>query len=94
MSDLSVVATLAAKPGTEKEVAAALGKLAAATRDEAGCISYEVFESASTPGTFVTIERWKGQSDLDAHMKSPHLAEALAEHGANLEVAIHPLKDI
>lgn len=94
MSDLNVVATLTAKPGTEQEVAAALGTLAAATRDEAGCISYEVFESISTPGTFVTVEKWKGQSDLDAHMKSPHLSEALAKHGANLDVAIHPLKDI
>jgi quinol monooxygenase YgiN len=58
-----------------------------------GCISYEVYESASTPGTFVTVERWKSQEDLDAHMAAPHVGNAFATQGDAIEnVAIHPLK--
>jgi quinol monooxygenase YgiN len=61
---------------------------------EDGCVSYELFESAAAPGTFVTIETWRGQEELDAHMQSPHLQAALAAAGPLLDgaPAIHPLK--
>ncbi|SIS04590.1 putative quinol monooxygenase [Williamsia sterculiae] len=95
MSELHVVATLTAKPGTETDVAAALRTLATATRGESGCIAYDLFESASASGTFVTVERWKDQSDLDAHMKSPHVTEALASQSDNLaDVTVHPLTSV
>ncbi|GGF21447.1 antibiotic biosynthesis monooxygenase [Williamsia phyllosphaerae] len=93
MADLHVVATIPAKPGFEKEVGDALKGLAAATQDEAGCISYELFESASTPGVFVTVELWESQEHLDAHMKAPALTEAMSAVGEHLgDLAIHPLK--
>ncbi|MBT0566127.1 putative quinol monooxygenase [Williamsia sp. CHRR-6] len=92
MSELHVVATIAVKPGTEAEVGAALRTLVTATQAEEGCNYYEAFESASTPGTFVTVERWRSQADLDAHMASPHVAAALGGQEANfVEVKIHPL---
>ena len=93
MSELNVVATIPAKPGSEDTLREALQTLAAATRDEDGCLSYELFESASAPGTFVTLERWRGQDDLDAHMATPHIAAALAAADGNLagDIAIHPL---
>ena len=61
MSDLHVVATIVAKAGSEDEVRSALSSLAAASREEAGCISYDLFESAGAPGTFVTVEIWTDQ---------------------------------
>ncbi|MCX6469772.1 MAG: putative quinol monooxygenase [Corynebacteriales bacterium] len=92
MSDLHVVATIPAKPGFEKEVGDALAELAAATREEAGCISYDLYESQAEPGTFVTVELWKAQSDLDAHMASPHLTAAMGKVGEHLgALKIHPL---
>lgn len=93
MAELNVVATISAKEGTAESVGAALKKLAEASRGDTGCIAYEVYESASAPGTFVTVERWESQADLDEHMKAPHVADAFATQGDALEnVAIHPLK--
>ncbi|NGP07659.1 antibiotic biosynthesis monooxygenase [Rhodococcus sp. 14C212] len=93
MTELRVVATISAKPGSEDAVRGALVALAAASRDEDGCVSYELFESASAPGTFVTVEVWTGQEALDAHMTSRHVTSALATVGEHLAAApvIHPL---
>ncbi|RQM34150.1 putative quinol monooxygenase [Rhodococcus ruber] len=93
MTELRVVATIPAKPGSEDAVRGALVALAAASRDEDGCVSYELFESGSAPGTFVTVEVWSGQEALDAHMTSRHVTSALATVGEHLAAApvTHPL---
>ncbi len=96
MSDLKVVAVIAAKPGSESVVRDALNGLVAPTLEEPGCVAYELYESAAAPGTFVTVETWKAQSDLDAHMQTPHIAAALGivgEHVAGAP-AIHPLTPV
>ena len=93
MTELRVVATIVAKPGSEDAVRDALVALAASSRAEDGCLSYELFESAAAPSTFVTIETWTGQEALDAHMTSRHVTAALATVGEQLASApaIHPL---
>lgn len=96
MSELHVVATIPAKSGSEDAVRDILSTFSAATRQEDGCLSYDLFESASAPGTFVTVERWRGQDDLDAHLKTPHIAEAMQASADHLsgEIAIHPLRPV
>ena len=96
MSDLQVVATIPASPEAADQVRAALQTLAEATRAEEGCLAYDLFESGSVPGTFVTVERWTDQAALDAHMGQPHVAAAFAAADGALsgEVAIHPLKPV
>jgi len=91
---LHVVATIPIDPAKAEEAAPALAALAAASRDDEGCLAYDVYESASTPGTFVTVEEWTGQDALDAHMGQPHVATAFETAGPLLvgEVAIHPLQ--
>jgi quinol monooxygenase YgiN len=54
------------------------------TRAEHGCLAYDLFESASMPGTFITVELWRDQSDVDAHMQTAHIAAALAASEAHL----------
>ncbi|HEY5429371.1 MAG TPA: putative quinol monooxygenase [Solirubrobacteraceae bacterium] len=96
MSDLNVVAVLKAKPGTESVVENALAALVQPTREEAGCISYELFRSGSDANTFITIEKWRSQEDLDAHLTTPHIAQALQAAGDALDggPAIHPLAPV
>lgn len=96
MSDLQVVATIPAKPEAVDQIRAALQVLAEATRDEDGCVAYDLFESASAPGTFVTVERWRDAASLDAHLGTPHVAAAFAAADGALsgEVAIHPLQPV
>lgn len=96
MPDLHVVATIPVKPEAVDAVRAALLTLVAQTRQEEGCLAYDLFESAAVPNTFVTVERWRGQADLDGHMTSPHLAAAFAaaEGALSGEVVIHPLSPV
>lgn len=93
---LRVVATLPIDPASATEAAAALATLAAASREEEGCYAYDVFESATAPGTFVTIEAWRSQADLDAHMGTPHIGKAFEVLGPAIagDIAIHPLKQV
>ncbi len=96
MSDLPVIALITAKPGSEDLVRSSLQELAAESRKEPGCVSYELHESAAAPGTFVTVEAWKSQADLDGHMQTPHIAAALGKVGDALAAppAIHPLQPV
>ena len=96
MSELQVVATIPAKPEAVDGIREALKELVAATLAEDGCLAYDLFESASAPGTFVTVERWTDQAALDAHMAMPHVAAAFAAADGALsgDVAIHPLQPV
>lgn len=93
MPDLTVVAVLVAKPGQEDVVRDALVRLVPPTLAEQGCLAYELSESATSPGTFVTVESWRSQADLDAHLGTPHVQQALAQAGEALAAppAVHPL---
>jgi quinol monooxygenase YgiN len=96
MADLHVVAVLPAKPGSEDTVRNALTALVAPTREEAGCVSYDLYESAAAPGTFVMVEIWRGQSDIDAHFGTPHMQAALGVAAEHLDgpPQIHPLTPV
>lgn len=93
MSELRVIATIPAQADAIDQVRFALQDLVAATHGEEGCIAYDLFESGAAAGTFVTVESWRSQDDLDAHLASAHVAAAFAAAGPLLagEVAIHPL---
>ena len=84
---------MTAKPGSEKPVADALQALVEPTRSEAGCNSYQLFVSAVDPATFITVETWSSREDLDAHLRSPHVQQALSAAGDHLAQApaVHPL---
>jgi len=87
---------MVAKAGSEQAVGQALRDLVEPTRAEPGCTSYELFSSAADPATFITVETWTSQADLDAHLQSPHVAEALRVSGDHLAQApgIHPLRPV
>jgi quinol monooxygenase YgiN len=93
MSELHVVATIPAKPEHVESIRAAMEHVAVESRKEDGCLSYDVYESAAVPGTFVTIERWVDQATMDLHLQTPHVAAAIAASEGALtgDVAIHPL---
>lgn len=93
MNELHVVATIPVKPEDADSVRRTLADLVTATREEEGCLSYDLYESTATPGVFVTVERWKDQTALDAHMGAPHVAAALGEAAGSLvgDLVIHPL---
>jgi quinol monooxygenase YgiN len=90
---LRVVATIPITPEGVAAAGPALAELAASSSQEEGCVSYVAYESGSAPGVFVTLEEWRSQGDLDAHMSTPHVAAAFEVLGPVLagDLAIHTL---
>lgn len=50
-----------------RELLAEQGRL---SRMEPGCERFEVYHSKSDPKTFLLVERWTTQADLDEHRKA------------------------
>ncbi|MEP7057685.1 MAG: putative quinol monooxygenase [Caldimonas sp.] len=73
-----VMARIVVKPESAEEARAILLQLVAASRREAGCVSYELFRRPDAPHVFQTFEAWSDQAAADAHMKTPHIAAAIA----------------
>ncbi len=68
-----VIATLTVKQETRAELIAAAKQSIAATRKEAGNISYDMHESVTDPSRIVFVEQWEDADALGAHGKSDHI---------------------
>jgi len=78
---LVVIATLPGKSDKREQIAEALSKVAAASRGDAGCLSYSFLVDVEDPDRYVSVEVWQDQASLDAHFGTPHLAELFAVAG-------------
>jgi quinol monooxygenase YgiN len=81
VAELHVVAVLKAKAGKEAAVVEAMRSVIGPSRQDKGCIRYDLFEAQGAPGTLVNLETWASQEDLNAHMTSPHLGAAFTNVG-------------
>jgi quinol monooxygenase YgiN len=74
---VTVVATFQARPGKEAELKNALTGLIAPTRQEAGCLNYDLHASPEDPAKFLFHENWTSQTHLDAHLQSAQIKALL-----------------
>jgi quinol monooxygenase YgiN len=81
MSEVVVIATFTARPGSAAAVESALAEALAPTHAEAGCELYALHVGVSDPETFVFVERWRSQADLDAHSRQPWVTGLAAIEG-------------
>ncbi|MGI9384207.1 MAG: putative quinol monooxygenase [Methyloligellaceae bacterium] len=65
---LTIVARIVPKPGVEDELETAMKDLIAATRQEPGCILYDLHRSSEGPCIFVFYETWESKPLWEAHM--------------------------
>jgi len=66
MIHLNVI--LNVKPGVDVDhVRALLAETAARSRHEPGCERFEIYHSQNDARTFLLVEWWRTQADLDAH---------------------------
>lgn len=91
-----VIATLVIKPDALAALREAAMPCIEATREEPGCISYDLNASISNSRRVVFVERWKSREDLESHLKTPHLqawreASAPLIESRSIEI-IHPEK--
>lgn len=78
---LIVFAELYAKAGKENELREILLGLIAPTRQEEGCVQYDLHADNENPAHFFFFEKWTSKERLDAHMATPHLTAFVAKAG-------------
>jgi quinol monooxygenase YgiN len=76
---ISVVVKVTARPDKAAEMRAVVLKLAQDSREEDGCIRYDVLQNMAEPHVFVLIEEWASNADLDAHNLTPHVHDAITK---------------
>lgn len=79
MSEIVVIGVITVVPGKEAEAEQMLGRVAAQTHREEGCLSYALHRGLDEPNTLVLVERWRSRADLDAHFAQPYLAELMTQ---------------
>src|SRR5213596_2755237 len=75
---LRVVARIVAQPDHVDEVRSFLMELIEPTRNEQGCISYELLQNKSDPTDFTFVEEWERDAALNTHMQTDHIQKAIA----------------
>ncbi len=75
---VEVVAHIHAKPGLESELRRVLEAFVAPTRQEQGCIRYDLFVDLDNPLKFTFIEEWASRDSLILHGQSAHIATGRA----------------
>jgi len=85
---IGLVAILKVQPGKEADFEASFATLQKTVHaEEAGCTQYDFFKHTSEENTYVVMEQYKTQEDVDAHMASPHFQAAAAGFGDVLAAA-------
>lgn len=79
MNPLTVIAIIKAKPGKESALRETLLALVPITRQEPGCLNYDLHVSTERPGEFVFHENWASKRHLDEHLARPHLVALAAQ---------------
>ena len=72
-NNITVLVRIKAKPGMEEEVKKELLSLVTLTRAEAGCLLYDLNQSAEDSSLFMFYENWVCKKDLDEHLAMPYL---------------------
>jgi quinol monooxygenase YgiN len=76
-----LVITINAAPGKGAEFAAAFKPRCVESQKDAGCLQFEIFQSAFDPDKFTLMELWESPEALGAHAKlqaaRPPLPEGL-----------------
>ena len=58
--------------------------VAAASRTEAGCVSYRLYEDTEIRNEFVFVEEWESNEALQRHFATPHVQEFMHEIPATI----------
>jgi len=70
---LTLTVTFQARPGREAELRALLTGMLAPTRQEPGCLNYDLHIAPEDPSKFLFYENWASKEHHQAHDKTPHV---------------------
>jgi quinol monooxygenase YgiN len=89
---LTVVAIFRARPGREPELDMALRAMLIPSRDEDGCLNYDLHQGVDDPGLFYFHETWASADHHRTHLETPHVRRLLAISSPMLLDPIRELK--
>lgn len=93
-SQRKITAVLVAKPGKEAEALSLLKTLMPASRNEPGCLRWDIWRDQSDPAKFVLDELYVDDGAVAAHRASPHFqtyAAAIVEVADRTAVVSAPV---
>lgn len=94
---LIVIGSARPLPGRRADLVSAARAVATQARGDEGCESYGFYADLTDEDTIVSVEVWRDQAALDAHMNHPHTQEFLASAGALIDgtpaMRIHTVSD-
>ena len=77
--EITVLAKIKAKENMVEQLKLQLLSLIAPTRQESGCITYELHQDPDDSSSFMFYEIWADKEALDKHIQTPHLKALLDE---------------
>lgn len=83
---VTVVASFVAKEGQIENLKNALMALVAPTREEVGCLRYDLQQAMTNPARLTMLEEYQDQSALDHHNRQPYLANLIQQLDSLAEV--------
>ena len=95
MPKLTIVARIKAKSDKIDLVKSELEKLLQPTREEEGCIQYDLHQDNDDPTQFLYYENWENRDMWQTHMNNQRLKEYMAAtDGAVEEFSLHEMTKI
>lgn len=76
---IRIVATSTVTPETKEQFVKVAKELVEKSRQEAGCISYGLFEDLKNPMELAILEEWKDQAAIDFHNATEHFTTLVPE---------------
>ena len=64
--------TFIAKEGSQEKMKELLSAMVKPSKEEAGCLFYEIFQYENEPRRFMAVETWADEAALDGHKASAH----------------------
>jgi quinol monooxygenase YgiN len=80
-----VIARVKAKQGKKDELKQALMSLIEPSRNDDGCINYDLHDSEDEEGQFMFHETWRDKEALAKHLSTPHLRDFISKADDLLE---------
>ena len=82
---ITVIAKQIVKEGMVEQFKESVKPLIAETREEAGCIKYELAQDVNDKKVLAMVEAWESMEHLQAHMQSKHFLAAMPKLAGFME---------
>jgi quinol monooxygenase YgiN len=87
---LTVVAVFRTRAANETALRTALHAMILPTREEPGCMNYDLHQAENDPGSFFFHETWESAEHHRAHLDTPHVRQMLA---LTSDLLVEPIRE-